>query len=68
MPYTRTVMLTIALGTLLYKGNLLSETYLLVKKKTLDESILDNLLGKLSVDKQICLDFVKLCPAIESGA
>jgi hypothetical protein len=68
MPYTRTVMLTIALGTLLYKGNLLSETYLLVKKKTLDESILDNLLGKLSVDKQICLDFVKLCPAIESDA
>lgn len=54
------------LATLLYKGNLLSEIYLLVKKKALDDKIIDNLLVKLSVDKQIWLDFKKLCPEIES--
>lgn len=54
------------LATLLYKGNLLSEVYLLVQKKGLDESIIDNLLLKLSVDKQVWLDFLKLSPEIEA--
>ncbi|PKF60770.1 hypothetical protein CW745_12910 [Psychromonas sp. psych-6C06] len=54
-----------ALATLLYKSNLLSETYLLTKKKGLDEKIIDNLLTKMSIDKQIWLDFIKLCPEIE---
>lgn len=48
------------LATLLYKGNLLSEIYLLVKKKALDDTIIDNLLVKLAVDKQIWLDFKNL--------
>jgi len=54
-----------ALATLLYKANLLSEVYLLVKKKGLDETIIDNLLAKLSVDKHTWVDFIKLCPEIE---
>ncbi|MCP5076576.1 MAG: HDOD domain-containing protein [Psychromonas sp.] len=53
------------LATLLYKGNLLSEVYLLVKKKNLDETIIDNLLDKLSVHKNIWVNFLKLCPEIE---
>lgn len=53
------------LATTLYKGNLLSETYLLVKSKGLDETIIDRLLRKLSVDKQIWVDFIELCPEIE---
>tara|TARA_R110001583_G_scaffold51161_3_gene159705 strand:- start:13 stop:921 length:909 start_codon:yes stop_codon:yes gene_type:complete len=56
------------LAILLYKANLLSETYILVKKKALDDAIMDKLLIKLSVEKQIWLDFVKLCPEIESYA
>lgn len=54
------------LATLLYKGNLLSEVYLLVQKKALDETIIDNLLKKLSVDKQVWLAFIKKCPEIEA--
>ena len=56
------------LATLLYKGNLLSETNLLVNKKGLDEEIIDKLLNKLSVDKQVWLDFINICPEIESHA
>ncbi|GLS90425.1 metal-dependent phosphohydrolase [Psychromonas marina] len=54
-----------ALATTLYKGNLLSETYLLVKNKGLDDDIIDRLLSKLSVDKQIWIAFIALCPEIE---
>lgn len=53
------------LATLLYKSNLLSETYLLVNKKGLDENIMEKLLKKLSIDKNIWLNFMKLCPEIE---
>lgn len=54
------------LATILYKGNLLSETYLLVTKKGLDETIIDNLRAKLSVNKQLWTDFIELCPEIEN--
>ena len=54
------------LATILYKGNLLSEVYLLMKKRNLEEHIIDNLLIKLSVNKQTWLDFIKLCPEIET--
>jgi len=56
------------LAILLYKGNLLSETYLLINKKGLDETVIENLLDKLSVDKQIWANFIKMCPEIESHA
>jgi len=54
------------LAMTLYKGNLLSETYLLVMKKGIEEKVVAQLLEKLSVDKSIWEDFVKLCPEIES--
>lgn len=53
------------LATLLYKANLLSETYLLVKNKSLDEEIIERLLRKLSVDKQVWDNFIELCPEID---
>lgn len=56
---------TSSLATLLYKANLLSETYLLVTKKGLDENIINSLLNKLSVDQTIWSDFLSLCPEIE---
>lgn len=61
-------VLSSPLATTLYKANLLSETNLLIQKKGLDEKIMDNLLAKLSVDKQVWLDFIKACPDIESLA
>jgi len=54
------------LATLLYKSNLLSELYLLMNKRRVDEAVIDRLLDKLSIDKQIWLNFIKLCPEIES--
>lgn len=54
------------LATLLYKANLLSETYLLIKNKGLDEDIIDRLLRKLSVDKAIWENFITLTPEIEN--
>ena len=59
-------VLSSPLATLLYKGNLLSETNLLVNKKGLDDEIIDKLLSKLSVEKKIWLEFIAICPDIES--
>lgn len=55
------------LAELLYKGNLLSEVYLLYKKKRIDEPLIDKLLDKLSVDKESWIQFIEVAPDIESS-
>jgi HD-like signal output (HDOD) protein len=53
------------LAELLYKGNLLSEVYLLYKKKEIDDALIERLLDKLSVDKETWIEFLNLAPDIE---
>lgn len=53
------------LAKLLYKGNLLSEVYLLYKKKAVNELLIEKLLDKLSIDKAIWIQFLDIAPEIE---
>jgi HD-like signal output (HDOD) protein len=53
------------LAELLYKGNLLSEVYLLYKKKEISELLMAKLLDKLAVDKGIWTQFIEVAPEIE---
>ena len=53
------------LAELLYKGNLLSEVYLLYKKKGINEQLIEKLLDKLSVDKESWTQFLDVAPDIE---
>ena len=56
-----------ALANLLYKGNLLSEVYLLYKKKAVNEQLIEALLDDLSVDKKSWEQFINIAPEIEKG-
>jgi HD-like signal output (HDOD) protein len=51
----------------LYKGNLLSELYLLYKKDQINDALIDAILDKLSVKKSIWEEFVKIAPEIEKN-
>jgi len=55
------------LAELLYKGNLLSEVYLLYKKKQIDDSLIEKLLAKLSVNEEIWQQFIEIAPSIEAS-
>ena len=55
------------LAELLYKGNLLSEVYLLYKKKGINEQLIEKLLDKLSVDKESWTQFIDVAPDIEKS-
>jgi len=56
-----------ALAELLYKGNLLSEVYLLYKKEEIDEPLMEKLLDKLSVAKESWTQFIEAAPEIEKS-
>lgn len=55
------------LAELLYKGNLLSEVYLLYKKEEIDEPLIERLLDKLSVEKENWTQFIEIAPEIEKS-
>ena len=55
------------LAELLYKGNLLSEVYLLYKKKGINEQTIEKLLTKLSITQNIWEDFLEMVPDIEKN-
>jgi len=51
----------------LYKGNLLSELYLLYKKDQLSDTLIDTILEKMSVKKSIWEEFLEVAPTIEKS-
>ena len=65
--HTQKLMKNSPLAELLYKGNLLSEVYLLYKKKKIDDELMDKLLKKLSVNQEIWIEFLQIAPEIEKS-
>ncbi|WP_019615419.1 HDOD domain-containing protein [Psychromonas ossibalaenae] len=55
------------LAMVLYKGNLLSELYLMVKKGQLEQSLVIKILEKMAVSEYIWQDFLALAPKIETS-
>ena len=51
----------------LYKGNLLSELYLLYKRGQINDTLIEAILEKLSVKKSIWEEFVEMAPKIEKS-
>lgn len=51
----------------LYKGNLLSELYLLYKKGQISDALIETILEKLSVQKSIWEQFIEIAPKIEKS-
>lgn len=56
-----------ALSKLLYKADLLSEVYLLLEKKLINDQLVELLLEKLSVDKEIWEQFVEVAPKVANS-
>ncbi len=56
-----------SLAEILYKGNLLSEVYLLFKKKLISDELIESLLTKISVEKDIWQQFIEIAPEIEKS-
>ncbi len=56
-----------SLAAVLYKGNLLSELYLMVKKGQLEQSLMVKILDRIDVSEDIWQEFLELAPKIETS-